>query len=61
MHRYTDHNLDDEFVNMLRQACLGYIERNKEPTLAEIAAFIRNKVCLSHIQDPLGFCSPCPM
>ena len=49
--RYTDHMLDDEFVNSLRKACLTCIRRHDECTLLDIATEIRDSVCQPGVAD----------
>ena len=45
--RYTDHELDAEFIHLLREACKGYVQRNPDASLDDIAAFLNARVsCL---------------
>jgi len=37
---YTDHELDAEFIHLLREACKGYVQRNPDATLEDVAKFL---------------------
>mmetsp|Transcript_2613 Transcript_2613/g.4451 ORF Transcript_2613/g.4451 Transcript_2613/m.4451 type:complete len:284 (+) Transcript_2613:174-1025(+) len=40
---YTEHQFDTAFIDVLREACLSFINRKGDTTLREIAAFIAAK------------------
>ncbi|GLI65586.1 hypothetical protein VaNZ11_009160 [Volvox africanus] len=40
---YTENQFDSEFINVLREACYSYIQRQKDTSLGDIAAFIRSR------------------
>mmetsp|Transcript_6760 Transcript_6760/g.14940 ORF Transcript_6760/g.14940 Transcript_6760/m.14940 type:complete len:285 (-) Transcript_6760:528-1382(-) len=40
---YTENQFDSEFIEVLREACFQYIQRQGDTTLSDIAAFIRLK------------------
>ncbi len=41
--RYTENQFDSEFINVLREACFSYIQRQKDVSLGAIATFIRGR------------------
>ena len=41
--RYTESQFDSEFIEVLREACFAYLQRQGDTTLKDIAKFIRAK------------------
>ena len=40
---YTDNELDNEYIDVLRDACLQFVRKRRRATVAEISQFIREK------------------
>jgi hypothetical protein len=41
--RYTENQFDAEYIEVLREACFQYIQRQGDTTLKDIAMFVRSR------------------